>query len=59
MRVKTLIPRSGPAGAFGVGEVIDLPDAEAKALVEAGKAEPVRSAKPKRAATAEPPERPD
>lgn len=44
MKVKLLIGRSGPAGSFKPGDVIDVPDAEAKRLFEASppKAAPVR-----------------
>lgn len=44
MQVEFLLPRSG-AVTYNVGDRADLPDAEAKRLIEAGKARPV-AAKP-------------
>lgn len=42
MKVKLLIPRGGPAGSFGVGDVIEVSDNEAKRLMDANKAVPFR-----------------
>jgi hypothetical protein len=39
MKVKLLSPRSGTDGSYGAGEVIDLPDAEAKRYIADGLAE--------------------
>jgi len=44
MQVELLLPRSG-AVAYNVGDRVDLPDGEARRLIEAGKARPV-AAKP-------------
>lgn len=50
MKVRLLIPRSGPNGSFGVGDEMEVTDSEAKRLIEANKAAPVRSApEPERA----------
>lgn len=50
MKVRLLIPRSGPSGSYGVGEEMEVGDAEAKRLIESNKAAPVReSAEPERA----------
>lgn len=56
MKVKLLTSRAGPGLAQTVGEVIDLPDAEAKRLIEAGQAVPERRTKTEKA-VAEAPER--
>lgn len=42
MKVRLHIPRSGPAGSYGVGDEIEVSDAEAKRLIESNKAAPVR-----------------
>lgn len=47
MKIKLLVSRAGPSGAFNVGDEIDVDGDEAKRLIEAGQAAPVRSAKPK------------
>lgn len=46
MRVKLLISRSGPNGAFSPGDEIDVSDAQAKRMFEASppQAVPVREA---------------
>ncbi len=50
MKIQLLTARSGPAGAFNVGDEITVDDAEARRMIEAGQARPVRSAiKPERA----------
>lgn len=52
MKVKLLIGRSGPAGSYKPGDVIDVPDTEAKRLFEARppKAAPFRDeSQPERA----------
>ncbi len=53
MKIELLLPRSGPDGAFGIGDQIEVSDAEGQRLVEAGKAKPVKGRKPKRTATAD------
>lgn len=45
MKVKLLTSRSGPAGASNAGDEIEVPADEAKRMIEAGQAEPVRSGK--------------
>lgn len=50
MKIQLLVARSGPAGAFNVGDEISVDDAEGKRMIEAGQARPIRSApKPERA----------
>ena len=44
MKVKLLVSRAGPAGAFNRGDIIDVPAAEAESIVAAGHAELVREA---------------
>jgi len=44
MRVKLLQSRATAAGAENRGDVIEVPDAEAVRMIEAGQAEPIRSA---------------
>ncbi len=48
MEVRLLIGRSGPAGSFKSGDVIEVSDEEGKRLVEAGKASLVASAAPQK-----------
>lgn len=43
MRIKLLVSRSGPAGAFSPGDIIDVGDAEAQRMFDAGQAVPDRS----------------
>jgi len=38
MKVKLLISRADAIRAYGVGDVVDVPDAEAARLIESGKA---------------------
>lgn len=45
MKVKLLVSRSGSDGAFAPGDEIDVSDAEAKRMIEAGQCEPVRGKK--------------
>ncbi len=45
VKVKLLVARSGPAGAFNVGSEIDVDAAEADRMVAAGQAELVRAVK--------------
>jgi hypothetical protein len=51
MKIKLLTSRSGSDGAFGVGDVIDVPQAEAIRMIEKGQAEPLREAKAPEKAT--------
>lgn len=44
-RVKLIVSRSGAKGAFAPGDEIEVGDAEAKRMIEAGQAVPVRAAK--------------
>lgn len=43
MKIKLLTSRATAEGAQNRNDEIDVPDAEAKRLIEAGQAEPVRS----------------
>ena len=52
MRVELLIARASAAGTQNVGDEVDVSDAEAKRLIKAGQARPVRRAR--RAETAVP-----
>lgn len=45
MKIKLLTSRSGADGAFGIGDEIEVPDAEAARMIEAGQALPVRAEK--------------
>lgn len=49
MKVKLLVPRTGPAGAENIDDVIDVPADEAERMVAAGQCEIVRAAKPEKA----------
>jgi len=49
MRVKLLISRATLKGCEVAGNEIDVSDAEAKRMIEAGQATPVRRAKPETA----------
>ena len=42
MKVKLHVPRVGPAGSFGVGDEIDVDDAEAQRMFAKDQASPVR-----------------
>lgn len=44
MKVKLLTSRSGVDGAFNVGDVIDVPQAEAVRMIDKRQAQPVREA---------------
>ena len=52
MKIRLLVSRAGPAGAQNRGEEIEVSEAEAIRMVEAGQAEPVRSAPVERAVKA-------
>lgn len=45
MKIKLLVSRSGPEGAFNVGDVIEVPNAEAQRMVDAEQAVILRSGK--------------
>ncbi|MBB4185830.1 hypothetical protein GGE07_002480 [Sinorhizobium terangae] len=49
MKVKLTVSRGGPDGTFAPGEEIDVSDAEAQRMFDAGQAIPVRSEKPETA----------
>lgn len=49
MKVRMLVSRSGSDGAFGPGDVIDVPANEAENMVAAGQCEIVREAAVERA----------
>lgn len=49
MKVKLLVSRAGPAGAQNRGDEIEVSDAEALRMFDAGQAEPVRAAAAERA----------
>lgn len=42
MKIRLLVPRAGPAGAQNRGDEVEVSDAEAVRMFEAGQAEPVR-----------------
>ena len=46
MKVRLLVSRSGVNGAQNRGEVVEVSTAEAKRMIEAGQAEPVRAERP-------------
>lgn len=49
MKIRLLVSRSGPAGAQNRGDEIEVGDAEAIRMIEAGQAEPMREAPVERA----------
>jgi hypothetical protein len=49
MKIELLVARAGPSGSQNRGDVIDVSDAEAIRMIEAGQAVAVRSAKPETA----------
>jgi len=57
MKVRLLVSRSGADGAFSAGDEIDVGDAEAVRMIEAGQCEPVRSATVERAVSRAKPEK--
>lgn len=52
MKIRLLVSRSGPAGAQNRGDEIEVSDAEAIRMIEAGQAEPMRDAVVERAVRA-------
>ena len=59
MKVKMLVSRSGLEGVLNRGDVVDIKDAEAIRMIEAGQCEPVRRASAQRAVPDVDPERAD
>lgn len=49
MKIKLLTARATATGSENRGQVIELPDAEAIRMIEAGQAEPVRAERVERA----------
>lgn len=49
MKIRLLVSRSGPAGVDNRGDEIEVSDAEAIRMIEAGQAEPLRDAPVERA----------
>lgn len=49
MKIRLLVSRAGADGAFAPGDEIDVDDAEAVRMIEAGQCEPVRAAAIERA----------
>lgn len=49
MKVKLLMARATASGAESRGDVVEVSDAEAVRMIEAGQAEPVREIKTERA----------
>ncbi len=49
MKIKLLVPRATAKGAENRGDVIDVENAEAVRMIDAGQAEPVRAASPEKA----------
>ena len=49
MKIKLLVSRSGSDGAQNLGDEIDVDTDEAKRMIEAGQAMPVRGASPEKA----------
>lgn len=56
LKVKFLISREGPGASYLAGNVYDLPEAEAKLLLDAGKVVPVKEEN-RTATQPDPPER--
>jgi len=42
MKVKLLTSIAGPMHSYGYGEEVDLPDGDARRMIERGQAQPVR-----------------
>lgn len=49
MKIKLLVSRATATGSENRGDVIDIDNAEAQRMIEAGQAEIVRSVKPEQA----------
>lgn len=52
MRIRLLVDRRVAGGVFNAGDRLDVEDAEAVSMIEAGEAEPVRHAPVERAVPA-------
>lgn len=57
MRIKLLTARAAATGAQNVGDEVDVSDGEAKRMIVAGQAVPVRGAKAERAVKKAAPEK--
>lgn len=57
MKIKLLVARATVAGAENRGDVIEVESAEAKRMIEAGQAEPVRGSAPEKAVQTRGPEK--
>jgi hypothetical protein len=57
MKIKLLVSRAGPDGAFNRGDVIDVSNDEAIRMIAAEQAEPVREVKPETATPRKSPEK--
>lgn len=57
MKIKMLVSRAGPLGADNRGDVVEVADAEAIRMIEAGQAEAVRSVAPEKAVNRAKPEK--
>ena len=49
MQIKLLMARATATGSQNRGDVVDVSDAEAVRMIEAGQAQPVRATKPEKA----------
>jgi len=49
MQIKLLMARATATGSQNRGDVVDVSDAEAVRMIEAGQAQPVRAAQPEKA----------
>lgn len=49
MKIRLLVSRGGPGGVQAAGEEIEMANAEAVRMIEAGQAEPVRTQAAERA----------
>lgn len=57
MKVRLLQARASAMGAQNVGDEVEVSDAEAKRMIEAGTAVPVREVKPEKAVSRAKPEK--
>lgn len=57
MKVRLLQARASAMGAQNVGDEVEVSDAEAKRMIEAGTAAPVRDVKPEKAVSRAKPEK--
>lgn len=49
MLIRLLVPRATSAGPQNIGDELDVSDDEARSMIEAGQAAPVRGAAPEKA----------